>query len=139
MLVKPIIRVLLVDDHPTLVEALRKLLENEFEIVGCAGDGRTMIEIALRLKPDVVLVDVSLPVLSGFEAARQLRKKAPKIAIVFLTTNEDCELAAEALRIGAAGYVLKKSAASELPRAIRASVKGPTFVSLPANQCFQHE
>ena len=123
------IRVLLVDDHTRLVQALRTLLENDFEIVGSAGDGRTMIEMALKLNPDVVLVDLNLPVLRGFEAARRLRKKAPKIAIVFLTTHEDRDLAAEALRIGASGYVLKKSAASELHRAIRASVRGRIFVS----------
>ena len=75
------------------------------------------------------MLDLNLPFLGGFDAARQLRKKAPKIAIVFLTTHEDCDLAAEALRIGAAGYVLKKSVASELHRAIRRSVRGQTFVS----------
>jgi len=123
------IRVLLVDDHPTMVKTLRKLLEKDFEIVGSAGDGRTMIEMALELNPDVVLLDLNLPFLGGLDTARQLRKMAPNIAIVFLTTHEDCDLAAEALRIGAAGYVLKKSAASELHRAIRRSVTGQTFVS----------
>ena len=125
------IRVLLVDDHPTMVKTLRKLLEKDFGVVGSAGDARTMIEMVLELNPDVVLLDLNLPFLGGFEAARQLRKKAPKIAIVFLTTNEDCDLAAEALRIGAAGYVLKKSAASELHRAIRGSLRRRTFVSAP--------
>ena len=123
------IRVLLVDDHPTMVKTLRKLLEKDFGVVGSAGDARTMIEMVLELNPDVVLLDLNLPFLGGFEAARQLRKKAPKIAIVFLTTHEDRDLAAEALRIGAAGFVLKKSAASELHRAIRGSVRGRTFVS----------
>jgi len=123
------IRVLLVDDHPTMVKTLRKLLEKDFEIVGTAGDGRKMIEMALELNPDVVLLDLNLPFPGGLDTARQLRKMAPNIAIVFLTTHEDCDLATEALRIGAAGYVLKKSAASELHRAIRRSVRGRTFVS----------
>jgi len=123
------IRVLLVDDHPTMVTTLRKLLQKDFEVVGSTGDARTIIEMVRELNPDVVLLDLNLPFLGGFDTARQLRKKAPKIAIVFLTTHEDCALAAEALRIGAAGYVLKKSAASELHRAIRGTVKGRTFVS----------
>jgi DNA-binding NarL/FixJ family response regulator len=126
--VKPI-RILLVDDHIVLVEALRTLLEPDFNIVGTAADGRTMVEMALELKPDVVLLDLSLPVLNGLEAAQQLKKKSPEIAIVFLTMNEDRELAAEAMRIGAAGYVLKKSAASELRQAIRLALKGSTFVT----------
>lgn len=125
---KPI-RILLVDDHAILVEALRKLLETDFEIVGTAADGRTMIEMALALKPDVVLLDLTLPVLNGLEAARRLKKKAPEVTIIFLTMNEDRELAAEALRIGAAGYVLKKSVVSELREAIRVALKGGTFVT----------
>ena len=125
---KPI-RILLVDDHAILVESLKKLLEDEFDIVGSAGDGRTMIEMALELNPDVVLLDLTLPVLNGLEAARRLKKKAPEIAVIFLTMNEDRELAAEALRIGAVGYVLKKSAASEVRQAIRAGLTGHTFVT----------
>jgi DNA-binding NarL/FixJ family response regulator len=123
------LRVLLVDDHVILVESLKKLLESEFEIVGSAGDGRAMLDMALQLRPDVVLLDVTLPVLNGLEAARRLKKKAPSISIIFLTMNEDRELAAEALRIGAAGYVLKTSAASEVCQAIRAAQSGQTFVT----------
>ena len=123
------IRILLADDHAILVEALRKLLENDFDIVGSAADGRSVVEMALELKPDVILLDLTLPVLNGLEAARQLKKRAPEITIVFLTMNEDRELAAEALRIGAAGYVLKTSAASELRQAIRAGLAGRTFVT----------
>jgi DNA-binding NarL/FixJ family response regulator len=126
--VRPI-RILLVDDHAILVEALKKLLEADFDIVGTAPDGRTMVEMALKLKPDVVLLDLSLPILNGLEAARQLKKISPEIAIIFLTMNEDRELAAEAMRIGAAGYVLKKAAASELRQAIRLALKGSTFVT----------
>ena len=123
------IRILLVDDHAILVESLKKLLEGEFDIVGSAGDGRTMIEMALELNPDVVLLDLTLPVLNGLEAARRLKKRASEIVIIFLTMNEDRELAAEALRIGAAGYVLKKSAASEVRQAIKAGLSGHTFVT----------
>ena len=125
---KPV-RILLVDDHAILVESLRKLLESEFDIVGSAGDGRAMIEMALALRPDVVLLDITLPVLNGLEAARRLKKRLPKISIIFLTMNEDRDLAAEALRIGAAGYVLKTSAASEVRQAIKAAQSGHTFVT----------
>jgi len=123
------VRILLVDDHAILVESLRKLLESEFDVVGSAGDGRTMIEMAVELQPDVVLLDVTLPVLNGLEAARRLKKKLPAISIIFLTMNEDRDLAAEALRVGAAGYVLKKSAASEVRQAIKAALSGHTFVT----------
>ena len=122
-------RILLVDDHTILVESLRKLLESEFDIVGSAGDGRTMVEMALELQPDIVLLDVTMPILNGLEAARRLKAKAPEISIIFLTMNEDRDLAAEALRIGAAGYVLKKSAASEVRQAIKAALSGDTFVT----------
>jgi DNA-binding NarL/FixJ family response regulator len=123
------VRILLVDDHAILVESLKKLLEGEFDIVGSAGDGRTMIDMALEYQPDVVLLDVTLPVLNGLEAARRLKKRLPRVSIIFLTMNEDRDLAAEALRIGAAGYVLKKSAASELRQAIKAALSGHTFVT----------
>jgi len=126
--VKPV-RILLADDHAILVESLKKLLESEFDIVGSAGDGRAMIEMALALRPDVVLLDITLPVLNGLEAARRLKKRLPEISIIFLTMNEDRDLAAEALRIGAAGYVLKKSAASEVRQAIKAALSGHTFVT----------
>ena len=122
-------RILLVDDHMVLVESLKKLLESEFDIVGSAGDGRTMLEMALKLQPDVVLLDVTLPVLNGLEAARRLKKWNPKVTIIFLTMHEDRDLAAEALRIGAAGYVLKKSAASEVRQAIKGALSGHTFVT----------
>jgi DNA-binding NarL/FixJ family response regulator len=123
------VRVLLVDDHAILVESLKKLLEDDFEIVGSAGDGRTMIDLALELRPDVILLDVTLPVMNGLEAARRIKKRLPHVSIIFLTMNEDRDLAAEALRIGAAGYVLKKSAASEVRQAIKAALNGQTFVT----------
>lgn len=125
---KPI-RILLADDHAILVESLKRLLESEFEIVGSAGDGRSTIEMALSLRPDVVLLDVTLPLLNGLETARRIKRKVPGIAIVFLTMNEDRDLAAEALRIGASGYVLKKSAVSELRQAIKAALSRRTFVT----------
>ena len=121
--------IMLVDDHAILVESLKKLLENEFDIAGSASDGRTMIEMPTKLRPDVVLLDITLPILNGLEAARRLRKIAPEIRIIFLTMNEDRDLAAEALRLGAAGYVLKKSAASEVRQAIKAAMNGGTYVT----------
>ena len=112
-------RVMLADDHTLLVEAFAKLLEPECEIVGQVGDGLALLEAAARLQPDVVVLDVAMPLLNGLDAARQLKQRMPDVRLVFVTMNEDPDLAAEAFRIGASGYLLKRSAASELLLAIR--------------------
>ncbi len=117
-------RVLLADDHTLLLEAFRRLLDAEFDIVGAVSDGASLLEAALRLSPDVVVTDVSMPRMGGLEAARRLRDRLPASRIVFLTVNEDPQLAAEAFRIGAAGWVLKASTATELVRAVRAALQG---------------
>jgi DNA-binding NarL/FixJ family response regulator len=117
-------QVLLADDHTLFLEAVEKLLEDDCDIVGHAADGERLLAEAVRVKPDVVVVDVGMPRLNGLDAARQLKQLAPDTRIVFLTMNEDPDIAAEAFRAGASAYVLKRSAASELLAAIR-DVAGP--------------
>lgn len=123
------IRILLVDDHAWLIDAVKNLLEGDFEVIGSARDGEDVLDMATKLNPDVILLDLTMPGWSGLEAVQKLKKKSPAATIVFLTTNEDREIAAEALRLGAGGYVLKKSAASDLRPAIHAALTGQTFLS----------
>lgn len=122
-------RVLLADDHTLLVEAFRKLLEPQCEIVATVSDGRALIASALALKPDVVVVDIGMPLLNGLDAARQLKQALPDVKIIFLTMNEDPQLAVEAISVGASGYLVKKSAASELFRAIQEALKRKSYVT----------
>jgi len=122
-------RVLLADDHTMVVEAFRKLLELEFEIVGTVGDGRTLVTTAPGLKPDVIVIDISMPLLNGMDAGRELKRLLPRTKLIALTMNEDCEIASEALRSWASGYLLKKSAGSELVKAIREVLKGKSYVT----------
>ncbi len=121
--------VLLADDHRIVAEGLRGLLEPEFELVGIVEDGRAMLEAAEKLKPDVVVADVTMPLLNGIEAVRQLKKKHRDIAVVFLTMHLDVTYAASAFEAGALGYVLKHSAPSELVTAIRSALKGRTYIT----------
>jgi DNA-binding NarL/FixJ family response regulator len=122
-------RVLLADDHALLLGAFEKLLAGECEIVGQVGDGRALVDAAEQLKPDVVVLDISMPLLNGLEAARQIRQKLKDVKLVFLTMNEDPDLAAEAFRAGASGYLLKRSAASELMTAIREVMRARSYVT----------
>jgi DNA-binding NarL/FixJ family response regulator len=122
-------RVLLADDHTLLAEAFRKLLEPQCEVVGTVADGRALVAAAMALKPDVVLVDIGMPLLNGLDAARQLKQVVPDIKIIFLTMNEDPQLAVEAISAGASGYLVKKSAASELFRAIQEALKRRCYVT----------
>jgi DNA-binding NarL/FixJ family response regulator len=112
-------RVVIIDDHTLLAEACQKLLESECDVVSSYNNPRTFLQDAVRLKPDVAILDVAMPLLNGLDTARELRRLVPSVRIIFLTMNEDPDVAAEAFRIGAAGYVLKRSTASELPLAIR--------------------
>jgi DNA-binding NarL/FixJ family response regulator len=122
-------RVLLADDHTMVVEAFRKLLEPEFEIVGTVADGRTLVNIAPGLKPDVIVLDIGMPLMNGMEAGKELKQLLPRTKLIALTMIEDYELAAEALRSWASGYLLKKSAGSELVKAIREALKGKSYVT----------
>ena len=122
-------RVLLAEDHALLLDAFAKLLEPHCDVVGTAGDGRELLEAAQELEPDVVVADISMPLLNGLEAGRRLKELLPDTKLVFVTVNEDPDLAAEALRLGASAYVLKKSATSELFHAIREVLAGRSYVT----------
>jgi len=122
-------RILLADDHTMLLDAFRALLEPEFEVVGTATDGRMLIEEFTRLKPDIVVVDVGMPLLNGLDAGRQLKALQRSIKLIYLTMNPEPDLAREALRLGASGYVLKSSAASELKQAIHEALKGRSYIT----------
>jgi len=122
-------RILLADDHKIVLEGLRSLLEPEFELVGTAEDGRTLLRLAKKLKPEVIVVDISMPLLNGIEAVRQIKEFSPHIKIVFLTMHPDVNYASRAFDVGASGYVLKHSASSELVAAIHAAVKGQIYIT----------
>lgn len=122
-------RLLLADDHLLLLEAFRSLLQDDFDIAGTVSDGAQLLDAAVRLTPDVIVTDVSMPHMSGIESARRLRDILPSARIVFLTVNEDPQLAAEAFRLGAFGWVLKSSPASELRRAVREALAGHHFLT----------
>lgn len=122
-------RVLLADDHQMVAQGLRSLLEPEFDLVGMVADGRELLAAAAKLRPDVIVMDVTMPSLNGIEAARQLRHTHSPARVVFLTMHRDAAYAARALDAGAAGFVLKHSAASELITAIREALQGRTYVT----------
>jgi DNA-binding NarL/FixJ family response regulator len=122
-------RILLADDHTLVVEGFRKLLEPEFEIIGVASDGRALLTIALKEKPDVIILDIGMPLLSGIDAGRELKRLAPRTRLIVLTMNEDPDIAREALRQWASAYLLKKSAGTELTRAVREVLKGRSYVT----------
>src|SRR5437588_1001072 len=123
-------RVLVADDHNIVAEGIRSLLEKNFEVVGVVSDGRRLLEEAPKLKPDVIVVDIGMPLLNGLDAAGRLRASMPKTKFVFLTMNEDPNLAAAALQLGkGVGYVLKHAAASELQKAIVETLQGRSYVS----------
>ena len=122
-------RVLLADDHALLLGAFEKLLGSECDVVGMVTDGRALVNEAIALKPDVVVLDVTMPRLNGLDAGRQVKAQLPRTKLVFVTMNEDPDLAAEAFRIGASAYLLKRSAASELLVAIREVMKGRSYVT----------
>lgn len=122
-------KILIADDHEILLDAFEKLLEPRFDIVGRARDGRQLLSEARRLKPDVIVSDISMPKLSGLDAARTLLAEMEGVRWVFLTMNEDPAMAAEALRLGATGYVLKSAAAKELFDAVAEALEGRPYIS----------
>jgi DNA-binding NarL/FixJ family response regulator len=122
-------RILLADDHKLMAEALQHLLQTDFDVVGTVSDGRALIKAAAELKPDLVVVDIGMPLLNGLDAADQLKALHPAIKVVFLTQNREPRYAVEAFRRKASGYLLKDSAASELTTAIREALQGRSYVS----------
>ena len=122
-------RVLLADDQALLLDAFEQLLTPECEIVGHAADGRALVTAASTLKPDVIVLDIGMPLLNGLDAGRQIKQTLSDVKLVFLTMNQDPDLATEAFRLGASGYLLKHSAASELTTAIREVMQGRSYVT----------
>jgi DNA-binding NarL/FixJ family response regulator len=121
--------ILLADDHVIIIEGLRRLLEDQFELVGAVTNGMLLIEEARKLKPDVILLDISMPLLNGLDAARTLHQESTKSKIVFLTMHADPFFVQEAFRAGASGYLLKQSAGDELISAINQVLLGRTYIS----------
>ena len=122
-------RVLLADDHRMVAEGVKRLLEEEFELVGVVEDGRQLVEAAARLRPDVIVADVTMPHLNGIDALVLLKRDNPDVRVVFLTMHKDAAYARRALEAGARGYVLKHSAQTELFLAVRAALAGKTFIT----------
>lgn len=122
-------RILLADDHAIVVEALRSLLSESYDVVGVVPDGRALLAEATKLTPDVIVLDVGMPLLNGLDAGERLRKLLPNVKLVFLTMKDDPNLAAAALNLGTVGYVLKHSAASELLKAISEVLRGRSYVT----------
>ncbi|MCC6368277.1 MAG: response regulator transcription factor [Bryobacterales bacterium] len=121
-------RVLLADDHPVVTEGLRRMLESDFEIAGIVENGRELIKQAEALRPDLIIADISMPLLNGLEAARQIKKLLPKTKIIFLTMHDEVAYAADAFQSGADGYVIKSSAGKELLSAVGEVLAGKTYV-----------
>jgi len=122
-------RILIADDHNLVAELCRRLLETEFDVVGSVGDGRAMVRAASELKPDVIVVDVAMPILNGLDAGRQVKEMLPSVKLVYLTMNPDPEVAAVAFAHGASGYLLKTCASAEMVLAVRAVLRGKTYLS----------
>jgi DNA-binding NarL/FixJ family response regulator len=122
-------RVLLADDHTFVLEGFKKLLEEHCELVGAVEDGRALIETAIRLKPDIVILDISMPRLNGIEAAKKLRKQLPGMKLIFVTMHADAAYVNEAFRTGASGYLLKRSAAMELLQAVQSVMDGNFYIT----------
>jgi DNA-binding NarL/FixJ family response regulator len=122
-------RILIADDHTLVAEACKKLLESDYETVATVGDGRSLVRAAAQLRPQLIIVDVSMPLLNGLDAGQQIKELIPSVKLVYLTMNHDADLAAEAFRRGASGYLLKTCAASELAIAVREVLRGKSYLS----------
>ena len=123
------IRVLLADDHETVQEQVRAILGKDFDIIGAVNNGQDAVAETQRLDPDVLVIDISMPILNGFQAVRQLQTKNTRAKIVFLTVHEDPDFVAAAFSAGASAYVLKSEVTSDLAPAIRETLEGGTYVS----------
>src|SRR5262249_42782290 len=122
-------RIILADDHILLLDTLKNLLQTEFDVVGAFSNGYDLLVAAPELNPDVVVLDIGMPTMNGLNAGERLKKVLPRVKLIYLTMNQDPDLAAEAFCLGASGYVLKNSAASELVYAIREAILGRHYVT----------
>lgn len=122
-------RVLIADDHTLVADLCRRLLETEFDVVGIVSNGRALVRAVAESKPDVILVDIAMPILNGLDASTQAKQIAPRVKVIFLTMNPDIKLAAEAFRRGASGYLLKTCASSEMITAVREVLRGNSYLT----------
>jgi DNA-binding NarL/FixJ family response regulator len=123
------VRILLGDDHVLILDGIRSALQSQYEVVGVAQDGRALVQAAARLKPEVVVLDISMPLLNGFEAALQIRKVLPHAKLIFLSQHLNPAYLKQALKAGASGYVLKSGATEELQKAISTALRGQTYIT----------
>jgi len=128
-------RILIADDHNLVAELCKRLLETEFDVVGAVSDGRTLVKAAVELRPDVIVLDIAMPVLNGLDAGQQVKKILPLVKLVYLTMNTDIGVAAEAFERGASGYLLKTCAAAEMVVAVREVLCGKSYTS----QCLSQD
>jgi DNA-binding NarL/FixJ family response regulator len=122
-------RILIADDHNLVAELCRRLLDTEFDVVGVVSDGRALVRTAGELKPDVIVLDIAMPVLNGLDAGRQVKQVRPSVKLIYLTMNSDADVAAEAFARGASGYLLKTCAAAEIVLAVHQVLRGKTYLS----------
>lgn len=122
-------RVLLADDHQMLLDALKELLEPKYEVVGLVTDGRAVLKVAEKLRPDIIVLDIAMPQLNGLDAGRQIKQSMPSVKLLFMTMNEDPYLVGEAFRAGASAFLLKQAAGLELDEAIKEVLKGGSYVT----------
>ena len=122
-------RILIADDHKLVAELFRHFLAADFDVVGVIGDGRAMVRAAIALKPDLILVDIAMPVLNGLDAGRKVKKLLPRVKLVYLTLTADAEIAAKAFELGTSGYLLKTCTASEMMLAVHEVLRGKVYVA----------
>jgi DNA-binding NarL/FixJ family response regulator len=122
-------KIMIADDHTLVAEACKKLLDTDYDVIATVGDGRALVRVATTLKPQVIVLDVGMPLLNGLDAGQQVKQLLRSVKLVFLTMNQDANLAAEAFRRGASAYLLKTCAASELAVAVREVLKGKSYLS----------
>jgi DNA-binding NarL/FixJ family response regulator len=122
-------RVLLGDDHALILDGVRTSLQKDCDVVGTAGDGKSLVEAAEKLRPDLVILDISMPILNGFESAKQIKKLVPSAKLIFLSQHLNPAYLRHALKAGASGYVLKSGATEELQQAIAAVLRGKTYIT----------
>jgi DNA-binding NarL/FixJ family response regulator len=130
-------RILIAEDHTLVSGAFQKMLESQYDVVGAVPDGRSLLRVAPELRPDVILLDIGMPLLNGLDAGRQLKQIMPKVKLIFLTMNQDSDIAGEAFRVGASAYLLKNSGASELQKAIQEVLRGGTYITPQTRQGIQ--
>jgi len=122
-------RILIADDHRLVAEAFKMLLDADYDVVGTVGDGGSLVRGAAELRPDLIIIDIAMPILNGLDAGRQIKELLPSVKLVYVTINHEADVAAEAFRRGASGYLVKTCAASELVTAVREVLQHKSYLS----------